>query len=563
MRRITNSLIIFLCFSILSVAQTTTKYWVRFKDKNNSPYSIEKPSAFLSAKSIERRTKQGITIKENDLPVNAWYIDSIKNAGTSVLTVSKWFNAVTISVTNTAVIDKIKQYPFVLTVEKVTRYKKKTSNKNFEIDINDIIVEKDKANSDKPELSPNPEYDYGFGKNQIEMLGGIYMHNHGFKGEGITIAVLDGGFYKVDKLKIFDSLWMNKQILGYKDFVTPNGNVFLEATHGMSVLSTMGGNLPGQLIGTAPKAYYWLFRTEDTGSEFPVEEDNWIAAAEFADSVGADVINSSLGYTTFDDNTMNHTYEDMDGNTCRVTIGADLAVSKGMIVVNSAGNSGNDNWKYIGAPADGDSVLAIGAVDEYGNYASFSSLGPTYDNRVKPDVVAQGQGTYVVSSNGNVYTSNGTSFSSPVMAGLVACLWQANPDKKNTEIIEAIKKSSSQYNTPDNYLGYGIPNFPVADKILSGFTIYNKPGENSFNLYPNPFNNELLVILNLMNSDIANIELIDLKGKIAYKKENLSIYKGCNYIILDKLENLPKGTYIVRVRTVESNTSFSHKVIKS
>jgi serine protease AprX len=316
-------------------------------------------------------------------------------------------------------------------------------------------------------------------------------------------------------------------------------------------------------VGTAPKAFYWLLRSEDTGSEFPIEEDNWIAAAEFADSVGADVINSSLGYTVFDDDNMSHTYEQMDGNTCRVTIGADLAVSKGMIVVNSAGNSGNDNWKYVGAPADGDSVLAIGAVDASGNYASFSSIGPTYDGRTKPDVVAQGQDTYVVSSDGNVNTSNGTSFASPVLAGLVTCLWQANPNKKNTDIIDAIKKSASQYNTPDKYLGYGIPNFPVAHKILSGFTAYNKPGENSFNLYPNPFSSELMVILNVLNIDNANIEIIDLKGKLVYTKENIVLYKGCNYILIDNLDKLIKGTYIVRVRTTISGTSFSHKLIKS
>jgi serine protease AprX len=260
---------------------------------------------------------------------------------------------------------------------------------------------------------------------------------------------------------------------------------------------------------------------------------------------------------------MSHTYESMDGKTCRVTIGADLAVSKGMIVVNSAGNSGNEEWKYVGAPADGDSVLAIGAVDASGNYASFSSIGPTYDGRTKPDVVAQGEDTYVVSSDGNVYTSNGTSFSSPVLAGMVACLWQANPNKKNTEIIDAIKKSASQYNTPDKYLGYGIPNFPVAHKILSGFNVYNKPGENSFNLHPNPFSSELMVILNVLNNDNANIEIIDLKGKIVFTKENNVLYKGCNYILIDNIDKLIKGTYIVRVRTLISGTSFSHKVIKS
>jgi len=558
-----NLLVIFIC-SVVSSAQTApTKYWIKFKDKNNSPYSISIPAAFLSSKSIERRIKQGITIQENDLPVNSWYIDSVQNTGAKVLTKSKWFNAVTISTTDTSVINKIMKFPFVVNVEKVTKYKKKNIEKDIDIDFSENNAKKNEEKKDQKDLSTSQEYHYGKGKNQIEMLGGIYMHNHGYRGEGMTIAVIDGGFYKVDKLSIFDSLWINKQILGYKDFVSPNGNVFNEATHGMSVLSTMGGNLPGQLVGTAPKANYWLLRSEDTNSEFPVEEDNWVAAAEFADSVGVDVINSSLGYTEFDNGYLSHTYADMNGNTCRVTIGADLAVSKGMIVVNSAGNSGNDNWKYIGAPADGDSVLTIGAVDPTGDYAAFSSIGPSHDGRVKPDVVAQGLNTYVVSSNGSVYTSNGTSFSSPVMAGMVACLWQANPNKKNTEILDAIRKSASQYNEPDIYLGYGIPNFPVANKILSEFNTCCKPSENSFNLFPNPFTNDLIVVLNVMNNDKANIELIDIKGKLVFSQENFILHKGCNYIILDTLNKISKGSYIVRIRTFVNGNSFSHKVIKS
>jgi len=564
MKKLFLNLLVLFLFSVASFAQTApSKYWIRFKDKNNSPYSISNPAAFLSSKSIERRTKQGITIKENDLPINPWYIDSVQNTGAKVLTKSKWFNAITISTTDSAVISKIAKLTFVVKVEKVTKYKKKTNEKDMDADFSDIIIEKEKTPKNNNEASSSLEFNYGKGRNQIEMLGGIYMHNHGYKGEGMTIAVIDGGFYKVDKLKIFDSLWINKQILGYKDFVNPNGNVFNEATHGMSVLSTMGGNLPGQLIGTAPKANYWLLRSEDTNSEFPIEEDNWVAAAEFADSVGVDIINSSLGYTEFDNGYMSHTYADMNGNTCRVSIGADLAVSKGMIVVNSAGNSGNDSWKYVGAPADGDSVLTIGAVDPNGNYAAFSSIGPSSNGRVKPDVVAQGQDTYTVSSNGNVYASNGTSFSSPVMAGMVACLWQANPNKKNTDIIDAIKKSASQYNEPDIYLGYGIPNFPAANKILSGFNTCCKPSENSFNLFPNPFTNDLIVVLNVMNNDKANIELIDIKGKLVFNQENYILHKGCNYIILDTLNKLSKGNYIVRVRTFENGNSFSHKVIKS
>ncbi len=262
----------------------------------------------------------------------------------------------------------------------------------------------------------------------------------------------------------------------------------------MSVLSTMAGNVPGLLVGTAPGASYWLLRSEDAGSEYVVEEDNWIAAAEYADSVGADVINSSLGYTDYDDNNQSYTYADMDGNTARVTRGADIAASKGILVVNSAGNSGNNFWRYIGAPADADSIITVGAVNSLGIIASFSSLGPTSDGRVKPTVCGQGEGTYVVSSADGVYPGNGTSFSSPVMAGAVTCLWQANPSFNNMELIDAIKRSASRYSSPDSLYGYGIPNMAVAHMVLSGQELPTSDNENFMMANPNPFTEEIDVI---------------------------------------------------------------------
>ncbi len=455
--------------SILTTAQVAPdKYWVRFTDKDNSPYSIENPEAFLSQQAIDRRNAQGIPVVENDLPVNPSYISAVVNTGATLLNISKWFNSITVFTDNQEVINAIDALPFVLSVDiagKSPGPGKETVKPFFDNETITEIPEEDLFEGN----TSGRGYDYGQAWNQINMLNGIALHDLGFDGAGMTIAVLDAGFTNANTLSAFDSLWTNNQILGYKDFVNPLApNIFGSHTHGTSVLSTMGANLPGQMVGTAPRANYWLLRSEDGGSEYLIEELNWVSAAEFADSVGVDIINSSLGYTTFDDPSQNHTYQDMDGNTTPITIGADLAASKGILVVNSAGNSGNGSWQYIGAPADGDSVFSIGAVDANGNYASFSSTGPTYDGRIKPDVVAQGSGSTVINAwSGNVATGSGTSFSSPITAGMVACLWQANPGRRNTEVMEAIRQSASLANNPDMLLGWGIPDYLLADSILS------------------------------------------------------------------------------------------------
>jgi len=459
------------CFSISQVAPD--KYWIKFIDKNNSPYSINNPEAFLSQKAIDRRNAQGIAILENDLPVNITYIQGVAGTGATVLNVSKWYNSVTVYTTSQSVIDAINLLPYVLSVEKgnILGKPEKSGKPFFE---NESYTENPEENLIIGPAS-GQSYDYGMAFNQINMLNGIAMHNLGYDGTGMTIAILDAGFLNANTISAFDSLWNNGQILGTKDFVSPlNPDIFGSHSHGTSVLSTMGANLPGQMVGTAPKANYWLLRSEDGATEYLIEELNWVSAAEFADSAGADVINSSLGYTTFDDPAQNHTYQDMDGNTTPITNGADIAASKGMIVVNSAGNSGGSSWQYIGAPADGDSVFSIGAVTASGNYASFSSTGPTFDGRIKPNVVAQGSGSTIISAySGNVTTGSGTSFSSPITAGMVACLWQAHQNKRNTQIMEAIEQSASLAGNPNYQLGYGIPDYFNAHTALSAPVAYN------------------------------------------------------------------------------------------
>jgi hypothetical protein len=543
--------------SLISFSQVAPdKYWVKFTDKNDSPYTISSPGEFLSQRALDRRAAQGIEIKENDLPVNPSYIQGVEDAGATVLVVSKWFNSVVVYTTSSSVINDINALPYVLSVEKsgtINQSKEKKHVKPFFK--NESISDIPEGEFLKSGTSGN-SYDYGQAFNQINMLNGIPLHDMGYDGAGMIIAVLDAGFLNVNNLSVFDSLWANNQILGTRDFVSPqNPNIFNSHYHGCMVLSTMGGNLPGQMVGTAPKASYWLLRTEDTDSEYLVEELNWVSGAELADSLGADVINSSLGYTEFDDPGQDHTYNDMDGNTTPITIGADIAASKGILVCNSAGNSGSSAWHYIGAPADGDSVFSIGAVDAGGNYASFSSAGPTVDGRIKPNVVAQGAGSTVISPwEGTVSSGNGTSFSSPITAGMVACLWQANPEKRNTEIMEAIQESGSLAENPNDLLGYGIPDYSLANSILT--VIDNKIDVKAGILaYPNPFNEELFVE---GKGEINSIELFDLTGKsLLSQNANGSLGQS---VKLNGTENLDAGIYFLQVKI--NNEVITQKVIK-
>jgi len=544
-----------LLIAVIAFSQVApNKYWVKFTDKNDSPYSIDNPEAFLSQRAIDRRTNQGIAVIENDLPVNPAYISGVSGAGATLLTVSKWFNSVTVEASNQSIIDAINALPYVESIEKSSGNGNGNTEKEFFDREAYLIKNQDNLKS----ASAGTSYDYGQAYNQIDMLNGIALHDMGYDGEGMVIAVLDAGFLNVDDIAAFDSLWMNNQILGVRDFVSPlSPDIYDSHYHGCMVLSTMGANVPGVIVGTAPKADYWLMRTEDGGSEYLIEELNWVAGAELADSVGADVINSSLGYTTFDDSDMDHSYEDMDGNTAPITIGADIAASKGILVVNSAGNSGNDPWHYIGAPADGNEVFSIGAVDGSGGYAGFSSVGPTADGRTKPNVVAQGSGSTIIDPwTGNVSFGSGTSFSSPITAGMVACLWQANPDKTNFEIMTAIESSGSIASDPTDQLGYGIPDYMDANSILT--VIENAEiSANDLSVYPNPFSNDFAIRVN-DEIVIQEIELMDITGKrIELKK----VGEGEQSIQFNNLRILPEGVYLLKLYA-ESHT-MTKKIIKT
>jgi hypothetical protein len=529
------------------------KYFIEFTDKNNSPYSIENPQEFLSQRALERRERYNIAIDEYDLPVNQQYLEGVAAVGVQLINPTKWLNGVTIYTNDPSRLDLIAYLPYVKSIRKnVVKSENKTFpeiydqfslNKPF--GMNEVLEELKsgyKAGSSVNSLN------YGEGFNQIDMIGGIALHDAGYMGQGMVIAVLDGGFYATDGMDAFDSLYLNNRILGTRDFVGGGTNVYQGSTHGTAVLSTMGANLPGQLVGTAPEASYWLFRTEDTGTEYTIEEYNWASGAEYADSVGADVINSSLSYKTFDEPLYDHTYAEMDGNTAPSTIAADMAASRGMVIVNSAGNDGGSStWPYVGAPADGDSVFSIGAVDADGQYVYFSSIGPTADGRLKPNFMAQGANTVVASTNGGTATSSGTSFSSPISAGITACLWQANPTMNNMEILNSIQLSGSMASNPDNQMGYGIPDFGLANLILSGFNTDLVSETNDIDIYPNPFYDELKIVYNSADTQQISIEILDISGKLVYSKQNIKRNSGLNYFKITNLEDLHRGVYFLKI----------------
>ncbi|MBI1783455.1 MAG: S8 family serine peptidase, partial [Sphingobacteriales bacterium] len=439
-----------------------SKYIVRFKDKNNSPYFLNNPSQYLSAKAIQRRTTYNIAIDSTDLPVNPSYIQAVLNAGAvTLLNRSKWLNAITIQTTDANALTAINNLSFVKSTNAIALRRAPSSPVNkFDETITPLLK------TEKVSGVAGDYYNYGSGAGQIQLTNGQFLHNIGLRGQAMTMSLLDGGFYGYLTNTAFDSARNNNQFLGTWDFVANELSVNEDNSHGMNSLSEICANWPGTLVGTAPKAKFWLFRTEDVASEQPIEEYNWASGAEYADSAGTDIISSSLGYNTFDNAAFDHTYADMTGNTTPCTIAADLAGKKGILVVNSAGNSGNDAWHYIIAPADGDSVLAVGATTTSGTIASFSSFGPSSDGRVKPNVCTAGAGIIVANTNSQPATANGTSFSCPNMAGLSACLWQGFPEFNNMKIIDAIQKSASKYAAPDNQYGYGIPNMKTAFGIL-------------------------------------------------------------------------------------------------
>jgi serine protease AprX len=524
-------LLCFLFNSLYGISQLKSDlYIVEFTDKNNSEYSINSPHQFLSEKAISRREKQQIPISKNDLPVNHSYITRISNAGElNIKFCSKWLNCAITESLDSAAMDSIQLFDFVKSVHKYGKRKSAPSSNKFSVN-----QYKTSDNSFNPT-------DYGNSLKQLSDINAHFLHKNNFRGEAILVAVFDAGYSDVNTMNAFNNL----NLIGTKDYVTNNDVEFNTHSHGTWVLSTMAAELSGEYTGSAPNANYWLYITEDINSESILEEYNWLAAAEHADSVGVDIINSSLSYTTFDDATQNHSHNDLDGNSTIISRAATLAASKGILVVTSAGNSGKDTWHKIGFPADADSILTIGAINPDSTYADFSSTGNTIDNRIKPDITAIGNEIYVVAANDQIISGRGTSFSSPLIAGAMACLWQFSPNATNMELIDAIQRSSHQYNSPDSLRGYGIPNFYKAMLLIGSTEQLNNLGNDSLILYPNPVNEELsLTYLSSENEDFT-ISIQTVAGK-KIKSTSQTIEYGINNFRVD-VSHLAKGIYIVSI----------------
>ena len=437
----------------LSAQQDTLKYRVCLKDKAATEYSLQRPEEFLSPKAIERRQKQHLPLDSTDLPVCRKYLDEIRNCGVRIVVTGKWENFATVACNDSTLMTRVAALPFVRSVEKV--WTAPANHDEAFVPARDTLI-------NRPVVHPDSVY--GLAAVQIKMSNGDKLHEAGFRGQGMTIAVVDAGFHNVDRIESMGNI----RILGTKDFVNPRSDIYAESSHGMTVLSCMAMNRPDVMTGTAPDASYWLLRSEDEYSEHLVEQDYWAAAVEFADSVGADVLNTSLGYYVFDDATKNYKLCHLDGRHALMSRQASHIADKGMVLVCSAGNSGMGPWKKITPPGDAENVLTVGAINKQGVLAPFSSIGNTADGRVKPDVVAVGQSADVMRTSGNQGTANGTSFASPIMCGMVACLWQACPELTAKELIELARRHGDRVSCPDNIYGYGVPDLWEAyEEVLS------------------------------------------------------------------------------------------------
>lgn len=458
MKQVVFTFLLVACSSILSSARIEDTNLVSFpggkclmyriylqdKDLEHNPFSIDRPEEFLSPRSLERRKRQNLPVDLTDLPVAPAYVEAVRRAGGEVVGKSKWNNTLLVRVYKERQIKRLQELPFI------TRWVKVFASPDS--------VSQRKRTSFRKELSPwesNGEA-YGSADAQISSLGGKLLHDNGFRGRGMMIAVFDGGFMNVDKIPALHGI----KLAGLKDFVVPpSDNIFSEMEHGTMVLSVMAANLPNYYVGVAPEASYLLVRCEDERTESLAEEDYWAEAAEYADSVGADIINSSLGYHDFDDASMNHRYAEQDGEATFISHTASMLADKGIVCVNSAGNDGMGTWKRINFPADAKDILTVGSVNSQGINAPFSAVGPTADGRIKPDVMAMGSPTSVITGRGSIINDNGTSFSSPLVAGMVACLWQAFPHKSARQIIKLVRLSGNNQQHPDNIFGYGVPDF--------------------------------------------------------------------------------------------------------
>lgn len=544
-----------ICFpTYLFCQQDTLLYRISLTDKNFNSFDINNPSQFLSQRAIERRAKFNIPIEANDLPLSDIYLDSISQFNTiKILNHSKWLNSIVVSCYDTNAITTISNWSFVSNI--------------FQAKSN-TIVKNDKFQNlfinEKENIIVNEHFPYGITYNQNHLHKIDYLHDLGFQGQGMHIAVIDAGFENANQLPALSKVFEEGRILSVKDFVAHDDEVFQDHFHGTAVLSVIAGYIEGEFFGTAPKASFHLLRSEDVFAEYILEEDFWVSAAEYADSAGVDIINTSLGYTTFDDSTQNHTFADLNGNTTVIAQGSNIAASKGILLCSSAGNYGEANWGRIGTPADASDVLTIAAVDSLGIRAGFSSRGPNASGEVKPNVASVGHNCYLVAPwDGTIIRANGTSFSAPMVSGMSACLWQALPHLSQSELRNLIQENSSQFAQPDSLIGYGIPDFFKAYQSITGITYKLSEDLNILNLYPNPFASgasELQIMVSSNVKQTIELTFIDALGKTVHQTQ-FAVNSGKNKVSISNITNLPSSVYRLRLKDEKGSFYYQSLVI--
>ncbi|MDN3667495.1 S8 family peptidase [Algibacter miyuki] len=537
-------------FSISAQEAETEEAWLYLSDKANVTTYLANPISMLTQKAIDRKNRHNVVIDERDVPINEKYISALKNAtGITVMAKSKWSNAVHVRGKKCDIDALLNSQESLLTPQKEFIDKVVFADRSKNI----TFKGENKKQTSKFETVVTT-YDYGNAANQIEMFNGDKLHQEGYTGSGVTIAIMDGGFPNVNTMKGFEKLRNDGHIIDDYDFVNRDNDVYTNTftDHGTHVLSAMAGYFNDDVakkyyVGTAPDASYYLYITEDSNDENPVEESYWVEAVERADSLGVDIINTSLGYDDFDPGSKyDYNESAMDGKTAFITQGANIAFEKGLLLVTAAGNA----WgASIGAPADAPNTLTIGAVDYKGDYAMFSSAGTGYQSTIKPDVVAQGANVYVIKDNDAIGTTSGTSFSSPILAGGVACLWQVFPDLTNLELMDYIRESSSQYETPDFMMGHGIPDFEMVFNKIYPLATDNVSNISEIQVYPNPIENQFQVQLPAQ-IDGATLSLFNILGK------RISTYVISNKSNPIDTTTLIKGVYILKVETPKEINTF-------
>ncbi len=530
-------------------AAPLARYFVYFRDKAGTPYTVSQPQAYLSARALARRSRQGIAVRPRDLPVSPTYLAQVRAVSGSpqVVFTSRWLNGAVLTC-DAATLARVQQLPAVRSAQLLSQVLPQSPAGAPAV-----------VPTPPPPAPTTPRATYGKAYAQNQLIGAVAMHNAGYRGEDMQIAIFDAGFPGADQITALQNIQTQSRLASTRNFVDGGRRVFLRNGHGTACLSLIGGELPGYYVGTAPRATFHLCITEDVDSESPMEEANWLAAAEYADSAGVDVISSSLGYTTFDDPTLSYTYAQLNGRTALASQAALGAARAGMVVVNSAGNDGSNNWHYIGVPADADSIITVGAVDSLRNHAGFSSYGPTADGRIKPTLSAMGVASAVLAPTGVAVRGNGTSYACPELAGLVAGFWQANPTLTAQQVIQALTNGASQARSPDNTLGYGIVNFVAAYNLLHPSAPLAAagpaPAGPPLAVFPNPSHSAelLLAVPPGLRGQVLRVRVLDVRGALL-GEQVLPASPAATVPLRLPARPLAPGTYLCAVQPVAGGT---------